>query len=136
MKGLFGSHIDLTAKVLDMRLQRQNLVASNLANVNTPGYKEKTIEFEGELQKALGLDAKGKMTKTSKMHIPAAFAADKFKGKFLSNFEPRVVHGEDSVDMDKEMVTMAKNTLAYNALTQVIGKSFQGMNKIIQSGAR
>lgn len=136
MKGLFGSHIDLTAKVLDLRLQRQNLVSSNLANVNTPGYKEKRLEFEGELQKALGLDAKGKMTKTSQMHIPAAFNAGKFDGRVLSNFEPRVVHGEDSVDMDKEMVTMAKNTMQYNALTQVIAKSFQGMEKIIQSGAR
>ncbi len=136
MKGLFGSHIDLTGKVLDMRLQRQNLVASNLANVNTPGYKEKTLEFEGELQKALGLDAKGKMTKTSKMHIPAAFDAGTFNGKFLSNFEPRVVHGENAVDMDKEMVTMAKNTLQYNALTQIISKSFRGMTKIIQDGAR
>lgn len=38
--------------------------------------------------------------------------------------------------MDKEMVTMAKNTMYYNALSQVIGKNFQGMNKIIQSGAR
>ena len=136
MKGLFGSHIDLTAKVLDLRLQRQNLVASNLANVNTPGYKEKRLEFEGELQKALGLDAKGKMTKTSNMHIPAAFHADKFSGKVLSNFEPRVVHGENAVDMDKEMTTMAKNSLQYNALTQIISKNFQGMKKIIESGAR
>ncbi|CCO25292.1 flagellar basal body rod protein FlgB [Maridesulfovibrio hydrothermalis] len=136
MKGLFGSHIDLTSKVLDLRLQRQNLVASNLANVNTPGYKAKTLEFEGELQKALGLDAKGKMTKTSKMHIPANFDPHSFSGRTLSSFEPRVVHGEDAVDVDKEMVTMAKNSLAYNALTQVISKNFQGMKRIIQSGAR
>ncbi|WP_320169214.1 flagellar basal body rod protein FlgB [Maridesulfovibrio sp.] len=136
MKGLFEGHIDLTAKVLDLRLQRQNLVSSNLANINTPGYKEKRLEFEGELQKALGLDAKGKMTKTSKMHIPTAFDSSTFKGDVLSNFEPRVVHGENSVDLDKEMVTMAKNTLEYNALTQVISKNFQGMTRIIQSGAR
>ena len=136
MKGMFENYVGLTGKVLDLRLQRQNLVASNIANINTPGYKEKSLEFEGELQKALGLDAKGNMTKTSKMHIPTAFDAGTFNGKFLSNFEPRVVHGENAVDMDKEMVTMAKNTLQYNALTQVISKSFEGMNKVIQSGAR
>lgn len=136
MKGLFSSHIQLTGKVLDLRLQRQNLVSSNLANVNTPGYKEKHLEFEEDLQKAMGLDAKGKMTRTSKMHIPTTFDANKFDGDVLSNFEPRVIHGENPVDMDKEMVTMAKNTLYYNALSQIIGKNFQGMNKIIQSGAR
>ncbi|WP_419780464.1 flagellar basal body rod protein FlgB [Maridesulfovibrio sp.] len=136
MKGLFGSHIELTGKVLDMRLQRQNLVSSNLANINTPGYKEKKLEFEEDLQKAMGLDAKGKMTRTSKMHIPTAFDANNFEGDVISKFEPRVIHGENRVDMDKEMVTMAKNTMYYNALSQVIGKNFQGMNKIIQSGAR
>ncbi|WP_421901126.1 flagellar basal body rod protein FlgB [Maridesulfovibrio sp.] len=136
MKGLFGSHIELTGKVLDLRLQRQNLVSSNLANVNTPGYKEKRLEFEEDLQKAMGLDAKGKMTRTSKMHIPTAFDSNKFEGDVISNFEPRVIHGENRVDMDKEMVAMAKNTLYYNALSQVIGKNFQGMSKIIQSGAR
>ncbi|MBI9110942.1 flagellar basal body rod protein FlgB [Maridesulfovibrio ferrireducens] len=136
MKGLFEGNVALTGKVLDLRLQRQNLVASNLANVNTPGYKAKTLEFEDSLQKAIGKDARGKMTKTSKMHIPATFDANKFSGRTLSNFEPRVIHGENPVDIDKEMVTMAKNTLAYNALTQIVSKSFQGMQKIIQDGAR
>lgn len=136
MKGLFGSHIELTGKVLDMRLQRQNLVSSNLANINTPGYKEKKLEFEDDLQKAMGLDAKGKMTRTSKMHIPTAFDANNFEGDVISKFEPRVIHGENRVDMDKEMVTMAKNTMYYNALSQVIGKNFQGMTKVIQSGER
>jgi len=136
MKGLFGSHIELTGKVLDLRLQRQNLVSSNLANVNTPGYKEKRLEFEEDLQKALNLDARGKMTKTSKMHIPTAFDSNKFEGDVISKFEPRVIHGESRVDMDKEMVAMAKNTLYYNALSQVIGKNFQGMTKVIQDGAR
>lgn len=136
MKGFFEDQIALTGKVMDLRLQRQNLVASNLANVNTPGYKEKTLEFEDSLQKALNKDARGKMTKTSKMHVPANFEANKFSGRTLSNFEPRVVHGENAVDLDKEMVTMTKNSLAYNALTQIISKNFQGMQKVIQDGAR
>ncbi len=136
MKGFFEDQIALTGKVMDLRLQRQNLVASNLANVNTPGYKEKTLEFEDSLQKALNKDARGKMTKTNKMHVPANFEANKFNGTTLSNFEPRVIHGENPVDLDKEMVTMTKNSLAYNALTQIIKKDFQGMQKVIQDGAR
>ncbi|WP_031479747.1 flagellar basal body rod protein FlgB [Maridesulfovibrio frigidus] len=136
MSGLFDSSIALTGKVLDLRLQRQNLVASNLANVNTPGYKGKTLEFEDSLQKAIGKDARGKMTKTSKMHVPANFDPTTFSGRTIADFEPRVVHGENAVDIDNEMVTMTKNSLAYNALTQVITKSFKGMEKVIQAGAR
>jgi flagellar basal-body rod protein FlgB len=136
MKGLFPKHMSVTAKVMDLRLERQNLVSSNLANVTTPGYRPKRLEFEKQLQSALNLDDRGKLTKTNKMHAPAAFDANSFSGDLISNFQPRVVHGEDAVDVDKEMVTMTKNSMMYNALTQVIKKNFQGMQKIISDGAR
>lgn len=136
MIGLFPKHMSVTAKVMDLRLERQNLVSSNLANVTTPGYKPKRIEFEQELQSALNLDGRGKMTKTNSMHAPAAFSANSFEGDLVSNIQPRVVYGEDSVDVDKEMVTMSKNSLMYDALTQVIKKNFQGMQKVISDGAR
>lgn len=136
MKGLFPEHINVTAKVLDLRLERQNLVSSNLANVTTPGYKPKHIEFEKQLQSALNIDGRGKLTKTSKMHAPAAFDANSFSGDTIADFKPRVVYGEDSVDVDKEMVTMSKNALMYDALTQVIKKNFQGLQKVINDGAR
>ena len=60
MKGLFSNHIQLTGKVLDLRMKRQNVVMSNMANIDTPKYKPLEIEWEGELQAALGLDARGK----------------------------------------------------------------------------
>ena len=46
--------------------------------------------------------------------------------------KPRVVHGEDRVNIDKEMAKHAKNQLQYTALTQVMAKSFEGLNTIIQ----
>lgn len=134
MKGLFGQHIEVTAKALDMRLQRQNLVMANIANVNTPQYKAKRLEFEEQMQKALDLDATGRMTKTNAKHMPAEFDASGFQGDQLQAFKPRMVHGEDAVDMDKEMTVMAKNAMMYGALTQVITKNFSGMKKAIDAG--
>lgn len=136
MKGIFGRHIDLTSKVLDIRLERQNLVMSNITNINTPEYKPKRIEFEKDLQAALDRDQKGKVTRTNKDHMPVVFGSDTFEGKIAKEFKPRYVHGEDSVDLDQEMAIMAKNTMMYNALTQVIKKNFEGMNKIIMDGAK
>ncbi len=136
MQSLFDGHIELSGKVLDLRLQRQNLVTSNLANVNTPGFKARRIEFEQQLQSALALDARGKVTRTDDRHLPAAFEVDGFQGQGLKEFKPRYVHGEDAVDMDKEMAVMAKNAMLYNALTEVITKNFQGMQKIIGEGGK
>jgi len=40
------------------------------------------------------------------------------------------------VDLDKEMATMAKNTLMYNAITDIIAKQFSGIQTTIQDGSR
>jgi flagellar basal-body rod protein FlgB len=136
MRSLFDGHVELQEKVLDLRLQRQNLVMSNIANVNTPQYKAKRLEFEKDLQSALALDVSGKVTRTNDAHMPAAFDESTFQGTGIKEFKPRYIHGEDSVDLDKEMTVMAKNAMLYNALTEIITKNFTGMQKIISEGGK
>lgn len=136
MKSLFSSHIHLQAKVLDMRLERQNVVAGNLANIKTPGYKARSLEFEEDLQRALGLDARGKMTRTNADHMPAKFDPKKFSADFIKDLKPRVVQGEDAVDLDKEMTTMAKNTLLYNTVVTTLQKNFEGLKTVISEGGK
>jgi len=136
MKSLFSSHIHLQAKILDMRLERQNIVAGNLANIKTPGYKARRLEFEEDLQRALGLDARGKMALTAPGHLPAEFDARTFSADFIKDLKPRVVQGEDAVDLDKEMTTMAKNTLLYNTLITTLQRNFNGLKTIISEGGK
>ncbi|MDQ7836582.1 MAG: flagellar basal body rod protein FlgB [Humidesulfovibrio sp.] len=136
MERLFGDHIQVMDKVLDLRLQRQNVVMSNIANVTTRNYKPRSLAFEEDLQSALNLDARGKMTRTDESHLPSEFDINGFQGKGLTEYKPRVVYGEDVVDLDKEMATMAKNTLMYNAITDIIAKQFSGIQTTIQDGSR
>ena len=136
MKSLFDSDIGLMSRVLDMQLQRQNVVSSNLANLKTPGYRARTLSFEDELQAALGLDAKGKLTRTNQEHIPVVFDAEGFGASSERAFKPRIVNGEDRVNLDKEMATMAKSSLHYSALTSVIRGKFEGLRNIITEGQK
>ncbi|MDR2892766.1 MAG: flagellar basal body rod protein FlgB [Deltaproteobacteria bacterium] len=136
MKGIIEGHVNLVGSVMDMQLKRQNVVMSNLANVRTPGYKPRTLEFEKELQAALGLDAKGKLSRTNEKHLPAAFDPASFGPEWDKKFVPRVVHGEDRVDLDKEMAVMAKNSLQYNALASVMKSSFDGIRNVITEGQK
>lgn len=136
MRELFGRHIQLTGKVMDLRLQRQNLVTGNIANVNTPGYKARRLEFEEKLQSALNQNSLGKMTRTNESHMPTKFSPAGFQGDDFKEFKAREVIGKDSVDLDKEMTKNAKNTMVYNALAMVIKKNFQGMQKVIMEGAK
>lgn len=136
MKSLFESHAQISAKVMDMQLKRQNVVMSNMANLKTPGYQVRRVEFEEDLQKALNIDGRGKMTRTGKGHMPATFDPNSFDASWEKKMQPRVVHGEDRVDMDKEMAVMAKNTMRYNTLATVLKSNFEGLKTVISSGEK
>lgn len=136
MKSMFEGDVGLIGRVLDMQLQRQNVVSSNMANVKTPGYKARKLNFEDELQAALGLDARGKMSRTDRKHMPVVFDPQGFGPEWEKSFKPRIIHGEDRVDLDKEMAVMAKTNLHYSALTSVIRSRFEGLKQIITEGQK
>ncbi|MFP4316641.1 MAG: flagellar basal body rod protein FlgB [Desulfovibrionales bacterium] len=135
MKKLFTDQNYLMAKVLDFRLERQNVVMSNLANMMTPGYRARRLEFEKELQAALQQGGAA-MVKTNDKHMPVPFAPDEAQAGLGREFRPNLVQGQDSVDLDKEMAILAKNTMLYNAIASVLRKDFEGMQKVISEGGR
>ena len=136
MKSLIPSHLNLVGKVMNMQLQRQNVVMSNIANVKTPGYKPRVLEFEEDLQAALSLDSRGKITRTNEKHIPSGFDSNTFNATWDQELKPRIVHGEDRVNLDKEMATMTKTSMHYNALTAVIKSGFDGIKQAITEGGK
>ncbi|MDR2123897.1 MAG: flagellar basal body rod protein FlgB [Desulfovibrio sp.] len=136
MKSLFDRDVMLSGKVLDLLLQRQNVISSNMANIKTPGYRARKLKFEDDLQTALGLDAKGKMTRTDPAHVPSQFSAQGFAPTWEKAFKPRIVHGEDRVDLDKEMAEMAKTNLHYAALSTIIRSKFEGLKQMIVEGQK
>ena len=134
MKSLFSSQIGLVGTVMNMQLERQNVIAGNLANIDTPNYKPRELSFEKELQTALGQDMEGQMSRTSAEHIPSTFDASSFRPEWSEAFKPRLIHGEDRVNLDKEMAKHAKNQLQFTALAQVLTKTFEGIHTVIQDG--
>lgn len=136
MKSLYTPTLNLVGKVMDLHLKRQNVVMSNIANVRTPNYKRRVLEFEGELQSALDLDARGRLSRTNQGHKPSAFDPHTFDAEWDKKFVPRQAHGEDRVDLDKEMALMAKTSLQYNALSTVIRGNFEGIRNIITEGSK
>lgn len=137
MSDIYGANAALIGKVMDLRLERQNLVMSNLANINIPGYKARSMDFESELQSAIGSqEMRANLTRTSARHVPGQFDVNGYQENVVKEFKPRTIYGADAVDMDKEMSTMAKNSLMYNALTTVMQKNFEGITKVIAEGGK
>lgn len=124
---LFDKNIDLLSKSLDLHLIRHAVTADNIANAETPYYKARRVEFEGELQRALEAQDAG--------------FGEPSRG--LASVQPIIFEdansemGQDmnTVDMDREMAEMNKNDVKYTAATQAISRKFSLLKYAIQEGA-
>ncbi|MDO8211423.1 flagellar basal body rod protein FlgB [Conexibacter sp. CPCC 206217] len=92
---------------------RQELLTNNLANINTPGYQRQDLDFHAALQSA------------------QAAGSDPSAIDFQAKTDPsRTVRADGSgMDADQESAALAKNTLEYQALVQVMG----ARNQIMQT---
>jgi len=111
------------AASLKYRQLRQELIASNIANAETPGYKAKKIDFEEALARALDTDDQMSMKVTDGKHFNVG------NGGF-KNLQPEIVETDDgivsqdgnTVDRDKELAEMAENKIMYDASVQLLNK--------------
>lgn len=110
-------------KALDTSWLRNEVISQNIANVDTPGYKKKSVTFEQQLNDAF--------EKNSKNNI------DEIEPKVIqenTNLNYRL--DGNNVDVDIEMSQMAKNTIKYNVLTQSLNSTFRRMKSVINEGRR
>ena len=125
MANLFEKDIDVLSKALDLYLARQSVIADNIANAETPGYKARRLDFETELQRAV-----------EAQENPAFPARDISSITPTLYQDPESERGQDlnTVDMDREMAEMTKNDLRYSAATNAISRKFALLKYSISGG--
>jgi flagellar basal-body rod protein FlgB len=115
-------------RTLDALGLRQRVTAHNVANVNTPGYKPLAVTFEQELSKALKADA------ATGNQNPRA--ATRFGIGLAESTGVQIREDGNGVDIDQEMVTTAKTTLAYQAVTQQWSGLYGRLRMAVREGRR
>ena len=139
--GIFNSTIDLLGKSVDLRAKNQNLIASNIANAETPNFVPKTLAFEQELQGALKSGQSGQRAffVPNARHIPirgigAGSALQSVSGQIIET--PAKTPGKDgnAVELENEMGNMAENQIMFNASVQMLAKKFEGLRTAIREG--
>ena len=117
-------------KYLDLAAFRHKLVSSNVANVSTPGYRSKDIDFEQEFQKATGKTNHLEGVTTDPGHIPLGA----HKGRPPKVNQVQLKEGEmNSVDIDKEVSNMTQNELLYTIGAKMLQRRFEGIKTAITS---
>ncbi|MHC5269537.1 flagellar basal body rod protein FlgB [Enterococcus sp. LJL98] len=117
---------NLLKNALNVSATRANLISTNIANVNTPNYKTKRIEFEKELQEAVGKNS-FKLHTTHPKHIGHLTAVTP---RIVENQMTSVKANGNNVDLDIEMVDQATNGLYYQALTAQVNGRLKMMNYV------
>ena len=132
---LLGPAGSFEANLLDLRQQRQEIIASNVANANTPGYKARRFEFENVLKDALPPKDELPMARTSSQHLPVGFSAP-VAGE-VQEVETAIPKGDgNSVDMEQEMAQQAANQLLYNFAAQSLTGRISTMRMLISGNVQ
>ena len=118
---------------MNLRLLNQNVISSNIANADTPGYKAKALEFEGKLREILGTEKNITPSETQQGHIVRR--------------EPDPVHPEiyddpngvesldgNTVDRSAEMARLAENQILYDAAAEALKRKLGMLKYSISEG--
>lgn len=129
---------DISSKLfeqLNFRGEKQKVISSNIANINTPAYKTKDLVFENELNNRLGNTLK--MQVTSPKHMSSI-------GSNLSNANPKLVEVKgleeqndgNNVNLDTQMSEMSKNKILFDAIQSSIKRDSRLFRSVIESSAK
>ncbi len=108
--------IDLIGKALNIRTAYHKVIAGNIANADTPGFKEKEIDFKKQLEKQMTYSGGVEIEETAEQ--PFGFPS----------------LDENTVNMENQVMRLTENSMYYDALVQALSKKFSMMRYIISGG--
>lgn len=129
--GVFD-YVNVLSSAADGAWARNNAIANNIANIDTPNYKRQDVSFQWELQQAL---------RNNKYTTLDQKVSDVNQNNRLSHFSPRTYTDHagysyrldgNNVDIDTENVEMASNQLLYNGIVQSINNEFTNLKTVIK----
>jgi flagellar basal-body rod protein FlgB len=124
-------NVPLFSKFLDASTTQQRVVAENIANVNTPGYKAKEVDF-ADILRTKTSDFSNAVIKTNERHVDIG-KTDRHGGVKVNQDKSLELDSlENNVDIDSEMVKSVKNQLFYTATARIVFGKFKALHTSIR----
>lgn len=121
---------------LNFRQMRQEVISSNIANAETPGFKAKRLDFENALARAIDLDGNMQLQSDNKGHYNVGNGGfDNLQPEVYEDSNGVVSEDGNTVERDEEMARMARNKILYDASIQLLNKKL-GLMKYAISAER
>jgi flagellar basal-body rod protein FlgB len=134
--GSFGKSLEIMTRELDVAALRQNVIANNIANADTPNFKRSVVNFESQLQRALESERAPKFPQlvTDPRHIPFDRPMDwmQVKPRRILDYLTEAKNNGNNVDIEEEGTNALTNQLLYTTLTQALTSQIQGVNIVLR----
>jgi len=128
--------VDLLNRGMDGASLRQRVLANNMANVNTPGFKRSDVSFTSQLSahqeqgSGLGLFLTHRRHFSGSIHRPSDAA-----GFHVTTDDATTMRNDDNnVDPDREMVKIMENQLHYQAMSELASRRLGELRSVIGEG--
>jgi len=135
--GIFSKTISLLERSLDLRSLNHRVLASNIANMDTPNYKAFELIVADEMKRYAEPAAPIAFVRTHANHLPGKTQSSNEVQLKTAKAPDFSLRGDgNTVDIERTMGKLAENTLLYNTATQLIAKKFNGLKNVIKGGSR
>jgi flagellar basal-body rod protein FlgB len=128
--------LDFHAQALTLRAERQRVIASNIANADTPGYQARDMDFTAALKAATGhqaLGSPGAMATTRAGHMATPGNAGPMATALRYATPSQTNLDSNTVDMDRERASFAENSVKYEATLRFINGHVREMLDAMKS---
>ncbi|MGL4380281.1 flagellar basal body rod protein FlgB [Vibrio misgurnus] len=125
----FGNALGIHQHTVGVRERNSELMATNIAQANTPGFKAKGMDFNKALQ-AASSGASINLSRTDGRHIPASST---MSGEILYRLPTQPDTGDgNTVDVDLERNLFMQNQIRHQASLDFLGNKFKNLTKSIK----
>ena len=141
--GLFGKNTTLLEKSMSLRTARHGLLASNIANAETPDYRAVDIDFKATMENFMqkeqaGSQPKLELQKTDERHfaicdIREGGAKSSQKTVFAAGDDISFSNDNNSVNAEEQLARMQANTMMFSATAQMYAKKMSGLTNTIET---
>jgi flagellar basal-body rod protein FlgB len=132
-----GRQVDILHRTMDTSMLRQNVIANNIANANTPNFKRSDVNFESRLAYALessGREPRFRERLTHERHIPFHKTLDyrDVHPRRVLDFMTTAKNNGNNVDIEVESMDLLSNQLSYQMMTRSVADSFARINLVLR----
>lgn len=132
MWGVFEKTFEVVKMALKLRGKRHTLIASNIANVDTPGYRRKDLPFEKIMQSYLKTDHKLKTTNVKHLTGKESMS-NRSIGRMM---ETPTLGTPNNVSLEEEITALIENQMMYESTLQALAKELERLREVITEGGR